>query len=60
LVRDIAGQIIASGHVTNSHRAALGAQIVTIDGTGDHPGAAGIVAVTPGGPAARGGRAPAT
>jgi S1-C subfamily serine protease len=58
LVRDIAGQIIADGHVTNSHRAALGAQIATIDGTGDYPGGAGIVAVTPGGPAARAGLRP--
>jgi S1-C subfamily serine protease len=52
LARDIAGQIIKSGHVTNSHRAALGARVTSVDGTA--PGAA-IVTVTPGGAAERAG-----
>jgi putative serine protease PepD len=61
-VRDIAGQLIASGHVTNSHRAAIGAQIATAAGhlsgqgsAGGPPGGAGVAAVTPGGPADRAG-----
>jgi putative serine protease PepD len=56
LARDIAGQIIKSGHVTNSHRAALGARVTTtvtsVDGTAR---GAAIVAVTPGGAAERAG-----
>ena len=32
LARDIAAQLIDSGHVTNSHRAALGARIATVTG----------------------------
>jgi len=55
VVRDIAGQIVASGHVTNSRRAAIGAQIATVYGTAGEPGGAAIVAVTPGGPADRAG-----
>jgi S1-C subfamily serine protease len=55
LARDIAGQIITSGRVTNSHRAALGAQIATVTGPDGGPGGAGIVAVTDGGPADRAG-----
>ena len=51
LARDIARQLIASGHVTNSHRAAIGAQVATVTGAGGAPAGAGIVAVTPGGPA---------
>ena len=51
LARDIAGQIIKSGHVTNSHRAALGARVTTATGA---DGAA-VVAVTPGGAAERAG-----
>jgi len=41
--------------VTDSRRAAPGAQIATIDGTAGYPSGAGIVAVTPGGPADRAG-----
>ena len=55
VVRDIAGQIIATGHVTDSHRAAIGAQIATVAGMAGQPDGAGIVAVTPGGPADRAG-----
>ena len=55
LVRDIATQIIRFGHVVNSHRAYLGVQI------GDTNGAGVLVqSVTPGGPAAKAGLAPAT
>jgi drug/metabolite transporter (DMT)-like permease len=41
--------------VTDSRRAAPGAQIARIDGTAGYPSGAGIVAVTPGGPADRAG-----
>jgi S1-C subfamily serine protease len=51
LARDIAGQIIATGHVTNTHRAALGARIGTVTGADGAPAGAGVVSVTPGGPA---------
>jgi S1-C subfamily serine protease len=52
LARDIAGQLITSGHVTSTHRAAIGAQIADLTGASAGPG---IVAVTPGGPADRAG-----
>ncbi len=55
LARDIAGQLITSGHVTSTHRAAIGAQIANLtraDGTAAGPG---IVSVTSGGPADRAG-----
>jgi putative serine protease PepD len=55
VVRDIAGQIIATGRVTDSHRAAIGAQIATIADVAGQPDGAGIVAVTPAGPAGRAG-----
>jgi S1-C subfamily serine protease len=55
VVRDIAGQIIANGRVTDSHRAAIGAQIATIADVAGQPDGAGIVAVTPAGPADRAG-----
>src|SRR6516165_12376909 len=55
LARDIAGQIITSGHVTNSHRAALGARIGTVTGADGTPAGAAVVTVTPGGPADRAG-----
>jgi S1-C subfamily serine protease len=55
LARDIARQLIASGHVTNSHRAALGAQVATVTGADGAPAGDGVVAVTPGGPADRAG-----
>ncbi len=55
LARDLAGQIIKSGHVTNSHRAALGAQVATVTGADGAPAGVGVVAVTPGGPAERAG-----
>jgi putative serine protease PepD len=55
LARDIAGQLITSGHVTSTHRAAIGAQITSITGADGSQAGAGIVAVTPGGPADRAG-----
>ena len=55
LARDIAGQIIATGHVTNTHRAALGARIGTVTGADGTPAGAAVVTVTPGGPADRAG-----
>jgi S1-C subfamily serine protease len=55
IVTDIAGQIIRTGHVTNSHRAALGVQVQTVTGPTGQPAGAGIAAVTRGGPAATAG-----
>jgi S1-C subfamily serine protease len=54
-VTNIAGQIIKTGRVTNSHRAALGVEVETVTGSSGQPVGAGIVAVTPGGPAAKAG-----
>jgi len=51
LAKDIAQQIITSGTVTNSHRAAIGAQIGTVTGQDGNPAGTAIVAVTSGGPA---------
>src|SRR6185437_9725650 len=51
LARDIARQLITSGQVTNSHRAAIGAQVATVTGADGAPAGTGVVAVTPGGPA---------
>jgi S1-C subfamily serine protease len=61
LARDIAAQIIDSGHVTNSHRAALGAEVATVLGADDAPAqgaGVGVVTVTSGGPADRAGLRP--
>jgi S1-C subfamily serine protease len=55
LARDVAGQLIKSGHVTSTHRAAIGAQVATISGADGSPAGAGIIAVTSGGPADRAG-----
>jgi S1-C subfamily serine protease len=55
IVTTIAGQIIRTGHVTNSHRAALGVQVQTVTGPNGQPVGVGIAAVTPRGPAARAG-----
>ena len=55
LVRDIAQQIITSGSVTNSHRAAIGAQVGAVTGQDGNPAGTGIVTVTSGGPADRAG-----
>ena len=53
--RDVAGQIIKSGHVTNSHRAALGARVTTVTSVDGTAHGAAVVAVTPGGAAERAG-----
>ena len=58
IVTDIAGQIIKTGHVTNSHRAALGVSVQTVTTPDGQPAGAGIAAVTPGGPAAKAGLQP--
>jgi len=58
LARDIATQIIDTGHVTNSHRAALGAEVATVLGADGTTGGVGVVAVTAGGGAERAGLRP--
>jgi len=55
LARDIARQIISAGTVSNSHRAAIGAQVGTVTGQDGSPAGAGIVAVSAGSPAERAG-----
>jgi len=55
LARDIATQIIETGHVTNSHRAAIGAEVATVLGPDGAPAGVGVVTVTGGGPADRAG-----
>ena len=56
LARDIATQIIDSGHVTNSHRAALGAEVATVlSADGASARGVGVVTITGGGPADRAG-----
>jgi len=55
LARDIATQIIDTGHVTNSHRAAIGAEVATVLGPDGTAGGVGVVAVTNGGGAERAG-----
>jgi S1-C subfamily serine protease len=47
IVTDIAGQLIKTGHVTNSHRAALGLRVQTVTGPCGHPAGVGIATVTP-------------
>ena len=59
LARDIATQIITSGTVTNSHRAAIGAEVGTVTGQDGTPAGTGIVNVTSGGPADKAGLRPA-
>jgi S1-C subfamily serine protease len=56
LARDIATQIIDTGHVTNSHRAAIGAEVTTVlNADGSAAQGVGVVTVTGGGPADRAG-----
>jgi S1-C subfamily serine protease len=55
LARDIARQLISSGHVTNTHRAALGAKVTTVTGPDGTPHGAAVVSVTSGGAAERAG-----
>jgi S1-C subfamily serine protease len=58
LARDIARQLITGGSVTNSHRAAIGAQVGTVTGADGAPAGTGVVSVTSGGPADRAGLRP--
>jgi S1-C subfamily serine protease len=58
LARDIATQIIETGHVTNSHRAAIGAEVATVLGPDGAPGGVGVVSVVSGGAAERAGLQP--
>jgi len=55
LARDIAAQLIKSGPVTSTGRAAIGAQVATVTSPGGTLAGVGIVAVTKGGPADRAG-----
>ncbi len=55
IVTDIAGQIVRTGHVTNSHRAALGVRVQTVAGPDGQPAGVGIATVTAGGAAAKAG-----
>ena len=55
LARDIAGQLITSGHVTSTHRAAIGAQIANLIAADGSTAGPGIAAITSGGPADRAG-----
>jgi S1-C subfamily serine protease len=55
IVTNIAGQLVKSGKVTDSHRAAVGARVLTVAGADGQPVGVGIVDVTAGGPAARAG-----
>lgn len=58
IVTSIARQIIKTGHVTNSHRAALGVSVETIAGPNGQPAGVGVAATTRGGPAAKAGLRP--
>jgi len=51
----IARQLVASGRVTNSGRAALGVGVSTVAGSDGAPAGAGVISVTAGGPAAKAG-----
>ncbi|MBG0828130.1 trypsin-like peptidase domain-containing protein [Planomonospora sp. ID67723] len=55
---DIAGQIVKSGKVTNTRRAALGVTVQTVAGPDGRPAGVGVVGVTEGGGAARAGVEP--
>jgi S1-C subfamily serine protease len=54
-VKDIANQIIANGHVVNSHRAYLGISASTVVNSTNTPVGVLVGAVTPGGPAEKAG-----
>jgi S1-C subfamily serine protease len=55
LARDIARQLIESGHVTGTGRAMIDARVATVAGPDGSPAGTGIVSVTSGGPADRAG-----
>ncbi|MFD2420318.1 S1C family serine protease [Amycolatopsis pigmentata] len=54
-VTDIAGQIVHSGRVVDSHRAELGVAVSTVVNASGQPAGAGVVRLTPGGPADKAG-----
>jgi S1-C subfamily serine protease len=58
IVTDIAGQLVKSGKVTDSHRAYLGVRVTTVADRSGSPAGAGVLAVQQGGPAAKGGMRP--
>jgi S1-C subfamily serine protease len=51
----IAQQLIATGHVTSSGRAALGVEVTSVVAPDGTPAGVGVVSVTAGGPAAKAG-----
>ncbi|MEU6383064.1 trypsin-like peptidase domain-containing protein [Streptomyces bauhiniae] len=55
MVRTVAGQIISTGKVTDSGRAALGVTVRTVVDDGYRPAGAAVVTVKQGGPAAKAG-----
>jgi putative serine protease PepD len=57
-VKRIADQLVATGTVTDSGRAALGVRVTTVIDQQSQPQGAGVVQVTPGGPAAAAGIRP--
>jgi putative serine protease PepD len=57
-VKRIAPQLIRSGRVSDSGRAALGVGVTTVAGDDGRPAGVGVVSVTPGGPAATAGVRP--
>jgi S1-C subfamily serine protease len=57
-VTAIARQLIATGHVTSSGRAALGIEAATVSSADGSAAGVGVVAVTAGGPAAKAGIGP--
>ena len=58
MVTGIARQLIGSGHVSSSGRAALGVEVTTVTGANGAAAGAGVVSVTPGSPAATAGIRP--
>jgi putative serine protease PepD len=54
-VKDITSQIVATGHVVNSHRADLGVRASTVVDSANNPVGALITTVIAGGPASRAG-----
>jgi S1-C subfamily serine protease len=55
MVTRIARQLISSGHVAHSDRAALGVEITTVTGVNGSAAGAGVISVTSSGPAAKAG-----
>ena len=55
IVTDIAGQLVRFGKVVDSHRAAIGAQVITVASASGESIGVGVAGVAPGGPADRAG-----